>query len=455
MQLRGDGESGGLSRFGVALVALVTAASSTAVFGAGAAAAATTPPISPASSLQCPAGTGTSAPGVTATTINVAGISTLTGSISAGFSGLVPGAEAYFDMIDAKGGVDGRKIKLAYNLNDGGTGTRFASLTHTAIDQDHAFATIVSSYWFSPTYFVSTCTPTYGYNVTGDWTKAPNLFAAGGSTQTYHTLIPGLTYLVKKEKIKTAGVLAYGVSSSSNACSTFVTGLKKNGVNVAYDDLKLTPLNPNVTPDVQRLKAAGADFIISCMTIGGNLSLARASKEYGLDAKMLWLTVPNQSVITKNSSLLQGVFFGEGNVPSAANTKYPGTYPGLAAYNAAIKKYEPSVAGDNIALQGWESAALLVAGIEAAGKNFTQASVVQATNRLTQFTAGGLYTPMNWEYTHTTVTEPYCEAFVQAQGTKLLPVLNTGKQVFVCFDKTPKHPTPVATRPGTPGPAVH
>ena len=203
--------------------------------------------------------------------------------------------------------------------------------------------------------------------------------------------------------------------------------MKKNGVNVVYHDLKLTPLNPNVTPDVQRLKAAGADFVISCMTIGGNLSLARASKEYGLDAKMLWLTVPNQSVITKNASLLQGVFFGEGNVPSAANTKYPGTYPGLAAYNAAIKKYEPSVAGDNIALQGWESAALLVAGIEAAGKNFTQASVVQATNRLTQFTAGGLYTPMNWVYTHTTVTEPYCEAFVQAQGTKLLPVLEHGQ----------------------------
>jgi ABC-type branched-subunit amino acid transport system substrate-binding protein len=438
----------------MALAALVTAASSAVVLGAGGASAATTQPISPTSSLQCPSGTGTGAPGVTATTINVAGISTLTGPISAGFSGLIPGAEAYFDMVNAKGGVDGRKIKLAYNLNDGGTGSRFTTLTHTAIDQDHAFAAIVSSYWFSPTYFVSTCTPTYGYNVTGNWATAPNLFAAGGSTQTYNTILPALSYLVKKENIKTVGVLAYGVSSSSNACSTFANGFKKDGVNVGYSDLKLTPLNPNVTPDVQRLKAANVDFVISCMTINGNIPLVKGAKEYGLNTKMLWLTVPNQSVITKNSSLLQGVFFSEGNVPAASNTKYPGTYPGLAAYNAAIKKYAPTVQGDNIALQGWESAALLVAGIQAAGKNLTQANVVKATNKLTQFTAGGLYSPMNWEYTHTTVTQPYCSAFVQAQGTKLLPVLNKGKQVFVCFNKTPKHPTPVATRPGTPGPAV-
>ena len=67
MRLRGDGDFRGLSTMGVALAALVTAASITAVFGAGAATAATTPPTPPASALQCPAGTGTGAPGVTAT----------------------------------------------------------------------------------------------------------------------------------------------------------------------------------------------------------------------------------------------------------------------------------------------------------------------------------------------------------------------------------------------------
>ena len=45
---------------------------------------------------------------------------------------------------------------------------------------------MVASYWFTPNYFVETKTPTYGYNVSGNWANAPNLFGAGGnSVQNY------------------------------------------------------------------------------------------------------------------------------------------------------------------------------------------------------------------------------------------------------------------------------
>ena len=129
--------------------------------------------VSPQSSLQCAPGLGTGSPGVTPTQVNIAAISTLTGPISAGFSAVVPGAQAYFNTVNAHGGVNGRKINLAYNLNDLGTGSRFGTETHTAIDQDHAFAVLASSYWFSPTYFAATCTPTYGFNVTGNLDNLP------------------------------------------------------------------------------------------------------------------------------------------------------------------------------------------------------------------------------------------------------------------------------------------
>ncbi|MGO9456538.1 MAG: hypothetical protein ACLP62_05755, partial [Acidimicrobiales bacterium] len=102
----------------------------------------------------------------------------------------------------------------------------------------------------------------------------------------------------------------------------------------------------------------------------------------------------------------------------------------------------------------WESAALLAAGIKAAGSHLTQANVVKATNQLTTFTANGINTPMNWTRTHTYSTPPFCSAFVQVQGTKLEPVLGQGKQVFLCFGSTAKHSTPVATIEGAPGPAV-
>ena len=122
---------------------------------------------------------------MTATAINVGAISTLTGSIASDFNGLAPGIKAYFDMVNAQGGINGRKLLLAYNLDDGGQPSQFTQLTHTLIDQDHAFAVMVASYWFTPNYFVETHTPTYGYNVSGNWQGPANLFAAGGSVQNY------------------------------------------------------------------------------------------------------------------------------------------------------------------------------------------------------------------------------------------------------------------------------
>ncbi len=105
-------------------------------------------------------------------------------------------------MVNAQGGINGRKLVLAYNLDDGGQPSQFTQLTHTLIDQDHAFAVMVASYWFTPNYFVETHTPTYGYNVSGNWQGPDNLFAAGGSVQNYSAGVPGLRLPDQQDRSK-------------------------------------------------------------------------------------------------------------------------------------------------------------------------------------------------------------------------------------------------------------
>jgi branched-chain amino acid transport system substrate-binding protein len=409
-------------------------------------------------SLQCPAGTGTGSPGVTAKQINIGAISTLSGPISADFAPLVKGVQAYFDMVDAAGGVNGRKISLTYDLDDGGTPSRFVSLAHTVVDQDHAFAVIASSYFFNPTYFESTCTPTYGYNVTGDWAGPPNLFGSGGSVQTYASILPEIAYLLQQTKSRSLAVLAYNVSSSSAACQAAVNQFKAAGYHISYTDLKLPPVNPDLTPDVQRILAAKSDFVLSCMTVDGNVALARGIKQYGLHVKQLWLNGQDQATLDHYANLVQGVYFLIQHVPLTANQK---VYPGLKEYLSAMKKYEPAYVGTETAIQGWESAALLVGGIRAAGSRksagaggLTPANLVKVTNQMTTFTADGLMTPVDWTLTHFKATPPFCSAFTQAQGTAFRPVLTRGQQVFVCFGPGVRHPTPRAPKPGTPGPSV-
>src|SRR5580704_16989704 len=81
-----------------------------------------------------------SAPGVTSNSITVGTISTQTGTLASNFGSLIYGERAYFDYINAQGGVNGRKINYQYALDDGGNPTTFNQLANTLINQDHVFA---------------------------------------------------------------------------------------------------------------------------------------------------------------------------------------------------------------------------------------------------------------------------------------------------------------------------
>jgi ABC-type branched-subunit amino acid transport system substrate-binding protein len=231
--------------------------------------------------------------------------------------------------------------------------------------------------------------------------------------------------------------------------------MTKAGYDVAFSDLAVTPIEPvSLTSDVQRMQQAGVDFVVSCLSITNNVTLARDLHQYGLRPAQLWFNGADQTVVKKYQSLLQGVYFSVGNVPESAATVDPGTYPGLATYLKTMNRYAPGYAGNALALDGWEAAALLVAGIKAAGKHLTQTAVVAATNKMTAFTAGGVQEPVDWVTSHTTPTVVACTAYEQVRGAQVLPALGKGKQVFVCFTVAKvKDPQPVAPPKGMPGPA--
>lgn len=399
------------------------------------------------------AASSSTAPGVTATSITVGTISTQTGTLASNFSSLIQGEKAYFAYVNAQGGVNGRKIDYKYALDDGGNPTTFNQLANTLINQDHVFAvTGVGTAFFTPNLFVESGTPTYGYNVTGNWTPAANLFAAGGSVQYYPAGAPAVAYLARQTHSKSIAVVAYGVAASADACQAGETALKNAGYNVSYVDLKINYPGSTVATDVQRMKQAGSDFVVSCMDVQGNVTMARAIKQYGLHMTQLWLNGNDQSTLNQNQGIMQGIYFSTAHVPFTAPQS---EYPGLKLYVTQMKKYEPNYVNDELAIQGWESAALFVQGVRMAGSNLTQANVIKADNSLTSFTAGGLTAPTNWKNAgHAGHAPPYCSAYIKVVGNKYVPTLNKGKNVFVCFEsispkKDPVYPLP----PGTPAPS--
>ena len=85
-------------------------------------------------------------------------------------------------------------------------------------------------------------------------------------------------------------------------------------------------------------------------------------------------------------------------------------------------------------LVGWINADEFVTGLKAAGPNFTRQKVVDATNAITSYTAGGIVAPIDWTKAHDTDIE--CYAFEKVVSGKFVPVFGKKGKPFVCFPST-------------------
>ena len=244
-------------------------------------------------------------------------ISTQTGPLAGNAAPVIYGEKAYFDYINAEGGVNGRKIDYTYALDDGGNPSQFTQLADDLVNQDHVFTvTGVASLFFSPNVLVESKTPTYGYNVTANWAGPPNLFAAGGSVPYLPSIAPQVAYVAGRAARATKiGMVAYGVAASAAACQAADEGLTAAGYDVAYTDFKVAYPGTTVATDVQRMKQAGVNFVLTCMEVQGNVNMARAIQQYGLKTSQLWLNGNDQSTLNQNESLMQGVYFYTAHVP--------------------------------------------------------------------------------------------------------------------------------------------
>ena len=269
-----------------------------------------------------------SAPGVTSNSITVGTISTQTGTLASNFSSLIYGERAYYDYINAQGGVNGRKIDYKYALDDGGNPTTFNQLANTLINQDHVFAvTGVATAFFSPNLFVESGIPTYGYNVTGNWAGPQQPVRRGR----LGAVLPGRGAAGRLRGAADAEVAVHrlhrlrrgGVGRLVPGRSR--TDLTAAGYKVSYSDLKVNYPGSTVATDVQRMKQAGSNMVVSCMDVQGNVTMARAIKQYGLNMTQLWFSGNDQSTLDTNQSLMQGVYFDIGHVPfTASPTPLPG-----------------------------------------------------------------------------------------------------------------------------------
>lgn len=432
-----------------AAIVVATVALAMALASCGNSKNASSPTLPPKGDKNLPKGGNTY--GVTSNSIDVGTLETASGALASGFGEIVQGAQAYFDLINSQGGVNGRKIYITANENDGGSTTTDKTEALSLVNSHNVFAVVAvgTPFFTGSTVLEQAGMPTFGYVVTQDWNNSPGLFGAYGSYLDYTTEEPTAGYVAAALHAKSVGVIAYnGVSESQAPCAAIADGVTRFGFHLGFKDLNFG-LGGSPVADVVKMKQAGVDLIFSCMEGTDNLAFSQELHQYGMKTNFVWLNGYSQSVIKANGSLMNGVIFGEQHVPFEAATQFPGKYPGLELYLKTMKKYYPQYQYDDTAMQGWICATEFVEGLRAIGRNVTQQRLITAINEETADNAGGLEPPINWRTSHNSAAPPYCGSYVEDENGKTKVIFTQGSSVYVCLgaNSDARIPNP----PGTPG----
>jgi len=364
------------------------------------------------------------------------------------------GIQAYFDWRNSQGGIHGRDLVLDV-IDD-----EFANNQLRAaeiIDGGEHFAVIGSP--IMGTGFIDLAdagVPVYASTVQSDIAAGvENIFTPVG---TICILCPAKRNIwpVQDAGASKVGILGFGIAQASKDC---VAGQKASydtwggplGIEAVYvnDDLPFGLAN-GVGPEVSAMQRAGVDFIQTCMDQNSVLVLEEELERQGMGD--VPIVLPNaygdEAYLTTNAALLEGDYIGLQYRPLEAD-------PAGTDLGALVEWMENGDAAiTDWAIISWINADQLFRGLLAAGPQFDQQKVVDATNQFTASTSGGLTHAIDWTRQHDSPTPDDavthgpaldCIAYVTVQDGKAVLVGDEEKP-HLCWDPTiDEYEDPVAT----------
>ena len=214
-------------------------------------------------------------------------------------------------------------------------------------------------------------------------------------------------YLAEVAHVTKVAALGYSIEQDSKDCADGAKatyekyGSDVGGAKVVYLNDGLGFGLPNgIGPEVSAMKAAGVQMIIGCLDLNAMKTIAQELHRQGMSNVVL--VHPNtydQAFVKAAGDLFDGDLVVAEFRPFEAD---PGDST-LATYKEWMAKTGKTLS--EIAMVGWINADEAYQGIKAAGPNFTRQSVVDATNKMTNYTASGLIAPIDWSRQHVAPTE--------------------------------------------------
>jgi ABC-type branched-subunit amino acid transport system substrate-binding protein len=330
-----------------------------------------------------------SAPGVTSTSITFGTHQPLTGPAAPGYSEIAPASQAYFDYVNAHGGVYGRKIHLTIK-DDAYNPTNTVNVVHQLVLESHVFGI-----------FEGLGTPTHT-KVVGflNASKVPDMFVASGcpcwdngSAQPYtfgwqpNYTIEGKIlgqYIKQHFAGQKVGVLYQDDDFGQGGLAGIADEVP------AADIVSKQPYQPGVTTlasQVTAIKSSGAkimvDFTVPIYTAIAQLTAFTLHYTPQLVVSNVGIDPTTVGALLKTISkgkasgtaLIEGAIT-DGYLPSSSDA----SNAWIQLFMKIHSQYDASAPFDGNVEYGMANAFTLVQALKAAGKNLTRQALVNAVN---------------------------------------------------------------------------
>jgi branched-chain amino acid transport system substrate-binding protein len=331
-----------------------------------------------------------SAPGITPTTITIGSHQPLTGPAAPGYDEIAPASTAYFNYVNAHGGVYGRKIIYKY-LNDAYDPTTTASVVRQLVLQDNVYAI-----------FNGLGTPTHLAVVNFlNSEKVPDVFVASGcecwnAPSTYPETFGWQLDYVSEGKILGQYVAQHfkgeKVAYFYQDDEFGMDGVKGLNYEIPASQVvskqSYVDTNVNIAPQVAALRASGAKVVVAFSIPAFTALLKLDSLKLGFSPTLVVSDVGSDAITlsgllesfakqggaTVNGNQLTNGIITDGYLPSVGDT----SNSWIALFTKVHNQYDAKEPLDGNFLYGMAVAYTFVQAMLKAGRNPTRADLTNA-----------------------------------------------------------------------------
>jgi branched-chain amino acid transport system substrate-binding protein len=351
--------------------------------------------------------------GVTASEIKVGNITAVGGPLGPeAFSGMLHGVQAYFQALNERGGINGRKVRFS-TCDDRESSDRNNACAQNLIEKQQVFALVANSTdtYAAARYVDSKGVPDVGGQPIGNaYNKYPHLFSILGVDTRRDGKQVGdggkvfaqagsYRYFKQQVKVNKAAVFFYFIPISRTAGLFIADGLEQQGIEVVYhgggSEAGMNPAAPTYDTDVIQMRNRGVEGIWNAIDIAGFQKLCQAMDRYGFKVKANVSTIQgmSQKVGQDFSAPCRNDVWTQTDSKSYAET----THPAVAEFRSAMKKFDPGFRLHQWALEGWAAGRLFTNGVASMGASPTRKGLVDWLNGRDKDHIDGLMDgPVDW-----------------------------------------------------------